>query len=414
MAKKMTTIVIMAFLNAFILSEVKSAIDENHSHYIYGTINTDDGESYTGQIRWGKEEAFWYDYFNSTKLENDNLIHLSRQELKDLDRKDSWVSTSWFGWTRRHSYNYNNHTHSFKCQFGDIKSIEPQRGSRVKVELKNGETIRLSGGSNDIGVIVRIHDSELGMVKIDWDNISDITFSSAPANLESAYGGPLYGTVETTSGDFTGYIQWDHDERMADDELNGDTKGGELDIPFGKILKIEKNYRGSEVTMQSGRTFNLHGTNDVDDDNRGIIVNILGMGRVDIPWDEFLEVTFEHESSNQANWPDNSNSQQLNGTVTTLDGSNYSGDMIFDLDEYYDMEILDGKNDGIEYFFPFRYIRSIKPKNDRATYVTLQNGEKILLEDSVDVTEDNDGVLVKNDGEDYKYIPWSEVEEIKF
>ena len=411
----MILILMTAFINAFMLSEIKSAIDAHHSHYIYGTISTEDGESYTGQIRWGKEEAYWYDHFNSTKIENENLIHLSRQELKDLDRRDSWVSTSWFGWSRNHYYN-SDHSHSFTCQFGDIQSIKPQRGSRVKVQLKNGETIRLSGGSNDIGATVRIHDSELGIVKLDWDNIAEINFHTAPADIESAFGAPLYGTVETTSGDFTGYIQWDHDERMADDELNGDTRGGELDIPFGKIKLIEKTFRGSEVTMNSGRVFHLTGSNDVDDDNRGIIVNILDMGRVDIPWDEFIQVTFETEIDNQAISPSNYTSKQLNGSVETIEGKNLSGDLIFDLDEFYDLEILDGDNEGLEYSLPFRYISSIKPKNDRATYVTLQNGKKLLLEDSVDVTEDNDGILIKvgNDEEEYEYIPRSESEEIKF
>ena len=205
---------------------------------------------------------------------------------------------------------------------------------------------------------------------------------------------------------------------MADDELNGDTRGGELDIPFGKIKLIEKTFRGSEVTMNSGRVFHLTGSNDVDDDNRGIIVNILDMGRVDIPWDEFIQVTFETEIDNQAISPSNYSSKQLNGSVETIEGKNLSGDLIFDLDEFYDLEILDGDNEGLEYSLPFRYISSIKPKNDRATYVTLQNGKKLLLEDSVDVTEDNDGILIKvgndEEEEEYEYIPWSEVEEIKF
>lgn len=394
------------------MTEVKSAMDDHHSQYIYGTITTEDDETYTGQIRWGKEEAFWYDHFNSTKIENDNLIYLSRQELRELEKNDSWVSTSWFGWSRNRYYN-NDHNHSFTCQFGDIQSIQPQRGSRVRVQLRNGETLRLSGGSNDIGATVRIHDSELGVIRLDWDNISDITFEKAPATIESAYGAPLYGTVETTAGDFTGYIQWDHDERLAEDELNGDSKGGELDIPFGKIKVIEKNRRGSRVTMQSGRTFNLYGSNDVDADNRGIIVNIMGMGRVDIPWDEFHQVTFTDIPANQTLETYNE-SKPLSGSVITLDGETYSGNLIYDLDETFDLEILDGENDRLEYSLPFRYIQTIKPKNDRATYVTLRNGEKLLLEDKVDVTDENDGILVSTSDDDYEYIPWSEVEVINF
>jgi hypothetical protein len=410
MANKIFLLVITSFLNAFILSEVQSAMTEDNSIFLYGTITTEDDQTYTGQIRWGKEEAFLFDFFNATKIENENLIHLSRSEVKELDKQNSWVSTGWFGWSRS-SY-INNHTHSFVCQFGDILAIKPQRGDRVKVMLRNGEVLRLSGGSNDIGATVRIHDAELGMIKIDWDNISEVRFETAPDNMESAYGAPLFGQVETRSGNFTGYVQWDHDERLADDELNGDTKGGELDIPFGKIQRIKKTFSGSEVTMQSGRSFKLYGSNDVDDDNRGIIVNIMGMGRVDIPWEEFEQVTFSEPT--QSTWSSSYESKPLSGSIETVDGNAYSGEIIFDLDERYDLEILDGDNDDLEYSLPFRYVSKIKPKNDEATYVTLRNGEQLLLEDSVDVNDDNDGILVADGTDDYKYIRWSDVEEIRF
>ncbi len=409
MANKFILLLMTAFLNAFILSEVQSAMTDDNSIFLYGTITTEDDQSYTGQIRWGKEEAFLFDFFNSTKIDNDNLIHLSRSELKDLDKQNSWVSTGWFGWSHT-SYN-NDHTHSFVCQFGDILAIKPQRGNRVKVMLKNGEVLRLSGGSNDIGATVRIHDEELGMIKIDWDNIFEVRFESAPANMESAYGAPLYGTVETSSGEFKGYVQWDHDERLADDELNGDTRGGELDIPFGKIKTIKKTFSGSEVTMRSGRSFKLHGSNDVDDDNRGIIVNIMGMGRVDIPWEEFEQVTFTEPAN--TTWSSGYEGKAISGSVETTDGDKYSGEIIFDLDESYDLEILDGENKDLEYSLPFRYVSKIKPKNDEASYITLRNGEKLLLEDSVDVNDDNDGILVADGPDDYRYIKWSEVEEIR-
>ena len=33
--------------------------------FIYGEITVKNGDTYQGPIRWGKEEAFWHDMFNS-------------------------------------------------------------------------------------------------------------------------------------------------------------------------------------------------------------------------------------------------------------------------------------------------------------------------------------------------------------
>ena len=41
--------------------------------FLYGTVETNSGNNYTGLIRWGTEEAFWDDLFNSAK---DDLPYL--------------------------------------------------------------------------------------------------------------------------------------------------------------------------------------------------------------------------------------------------------------------------------------------------------------------------------------------------
>ncbi len=52
-----------------------------------------------------------------------------------------------------------------------------------------------------------------------------------PHKLEDKFGEPLYGTVETYDGTYSGYIQWDHDERIATDKLDGDAEDGKMSIP---------------------------------------------------------------------------------------------------------------------------------------------------------------------------------------
>ena len=39
--------------------------------FIYGTVTTEDGRTFTGPIRWEDEEVFWTDHFNGSKDGND-------------------------------------------------------------------------------------------------------------------------------------------------------------------------------------------------------------------------------------------------------------------------------------------------------------------------------------------------------
>lgn len=410
MKQKLLALILSAFLNAFILTELQSAMNDS-ALYIHGTVVTVEGDSFTGQIRWGKEEAFWFDHFNSTKPDNDNLDYLSRSELAALDddRSDRrWYHRYW-SWS---SYGINDHTHSFACEFGDIESLRPGRGDRVLVTLRNGEVLRLDGGSNDVGATISIHDDEVGLIRLDWEDLDLISFANAPVGMESAFGDPLYGTVHTYAGTFTGYVQWDHDERLSSDELNGRSSGGKLDIPFSKIKVISKTRGGVEVEMLSGREFDLTGSNDVDSRNRGIIVNISGMGRVDIPWEEFEKVVFMETPATPTVAVREQTISKLSGTVTTLDGKRYSGEMVYDLDEAYDLEILDGMDKDVAYLLPFRHVKSIKPQNRNACLISMANGQKITLRNKVDVSDDNDGILIGDLNDDPVYIPWSEVEEV--
>jgi len=185
-------------------------------------------------------------------------------------------------------------------------------------------------------------------------------------------------------------------------------------IPFGNIKSIEKNFRGSTVVMQSGRTLDLTGSNDVNDENRGIIVNLVNMGRVDIPWDEFIKIEFESLPTRvDVSYDRYTMPQTLSGSVESISGDQLSGRMIYDLDENYNLEILNGIHEDIEYFIPFRYVESIRPRNREKSLVKFTNGETLLLEGKVDINEENDGVLVFRSDDDYSYVPWEDIEEIK-
>ena len=147
------------------------------------------------------------------------------------------------------------------------------RGKRtVFLTLKNEDRMEVSGGSNDINAKINILDQEAGELTLKWNKIRMIEFMAVSRPLEKKFGEPLFGTVDTQSGQFRGFIQWDHQECVDTDKLDGDCENGDISIEFGKIKSIEKHRRGSLVTLHSGKEYYIYGTNDVNDDNRGIII----------------------------------------------------------------------------------------------------------------------------------------------
>ncbi|MCZ8217467.1 MAG: hypothetical protein O9262_14580, partial [Cyclobacteriaceae bacterium] len=287
----------------------------------------------------------------------------------------------------------------------------------VNVELQNGTKFSLLGeGYNDVGLEIRIMDKEMGQVEVEWNRIQKVEFIKTPKRIENKFGNPLYGTVEAYGKKFTGYIQWDHDERISTDKLDGDSEDGDFSIEMGKIKSIERTGGRSLVVLKSGRELRMDGSNDVSSGHRGVIVMNNDFPSIDIPWDEFDKVTFtEFIGSPGITYDDFKQQKALTGTITTQDGKTLSGKIVYDLDEEFQHELLQGKNNDFEYTIPFHRIKRIEQASLNRCLVELKSGEKLSLTDTQDVNEKNQGVLVFSDAKsDPKYIPWEEVKSIDF
>ena len=127
----------------------------------------------------------------------------------------------------------------FVARFGDIREIRPLRGERAEVTLKNGTTWRLDGGSNDIGAAIHVEDPIHGDVDLPWKEIERIVLEPVRMRTGQAAARPdrapararrLYGEVATDAGTFTGFIQWDSQECLTTDRLDGDTDEGRLSL----------------------------------------------------------------------------------------------------------------------------------------------------------------------------------------
>ena len=423
------------FIGVFFLIIIGNVFGNDFDGYIYGKVYTVEDQVFEGVIRWGEEEIFWDDHFNANKDGNENIKELTKKEKKRL------VESIRLNKKNEHrnndnliiklaklldildvddgniSYNYNyNFGHLFMCQFGNIKEIKITGQDSVEVVFRDGSDMEFEGGSNDMGADVTVYISEIGKTKIDWDFIKKIEFSDTP-NIEGHdVGKPLYGEVITDNGRYEGFIIWDKDERISDDKLDGNYKGRSFSINFKNIKTIEKMGSGSEIKLKSGKDLYLYGSNDVNDENRGIIVKTARY-RVVISWDEFEKIEFKNYTNKFKKYSDYKNISKLSGKVYKNKGNlKYDGEFVFDLDEEYNFEIYHGKNmNDIEYLIPFRYIEKLKRLNYNYSSVELINGEKFKFGDTQDSTDDNTGILFKRMTEGLpRYILWEDVDYITF
>jgi hypothetical protein len=375
--------------------------------YIYGTVETESGASYTGLLRWDTEESFWDDHFNSTKTD---LPYL--EEHRDETRKRNRIKI--FGVTVGYRWDESAASRQFLARFGDIREIRARRSEKIEVTMQDGETHTLDGGSNDIGGTIAVDDESLGRVKLEWAKIEKIVFKPTPATVEPE-GYRLFGKVETAAGEFEGFVQWDLQECLSTDKLDGASDDGDLSIEMGRIAAIEKRNRsGSWIEMKDGRKLLLEGTNDVDASLRGIFVEDERYGRVMVSWEAFERLEFREVGKSGRGYESYAGASPLRGTVTDYEDRTLAGRLVFDLDETASWELLNGNREGVEYHIPFALIRAVEPQRGEASRVVLASGAELVLSDGQDVSESNDGVVVVRDDGRQVYLPWSDVKRVEF
>jgi len=385
--------------------------------FLYGRITTIEGRTYEGRLRWGKgggQEAFWGDYFNGAKDGNPWAAHAPVERLPKESRP---VEILGFEVARReHPIDLGR---LFMARFGDIARIEAS-GDQVRVTLKSGtvfDLARLEASDFDDGV--RVWDGSRGAV--DLDSLRIRTIELLPTAPLAAVPDRLHGTVRTRQGDFTGFVQWDREECVGSDGLDGKTADGELSLRFDTIRSIARSGDGARVTLLDGREIELSGTNDVGDGNRGLYVDDPRYGRVLVSWDAFERVDWSPGDAVGTGpaYGDFPPGRPLAGSVTTRAGRRLAGRLVFDLDESQTTETLDAPSGGVDYTLPFGLIASIVPGREKGdaqrARVTLQNGEELQLERSGDLSELNAGLLVFAVGQQRpEYVPWADVGRVDF
>ncbi|MEQ9570013.1 MAG: hypothetical protein RLN75_07455 [Longimicrobiales bacterium] len=349
----------------------------SHPGLIHGRVTMDDGTVYEGRLRWGgDEEALWTHHFNGRKV----------------------------GKAR-----------PFLARFGDIARIET--GLReIRVILKSGAASTLDRfEADDLADGLRIWDADRGVVDLGEWRIRTVEFLPGPAVGEGPR--PLHGTVRTTQGDFTGFLQWDREAGLVTDTLVGMGPDGEFRVRFDAIAAIERRSPESAlVTLVDGTALVLADTRHVGDGHRGVYVDDARYGRVLVSWDAFERVAFD-DGGTGPGYDDFPIGRPLEGTVTTRSGDRLAGRIVYDLDERQTTETLDAPRRGIDYLITFDLIAAIELPGGGAggppARVTLRSGETVALERAGDLGSGNGGVQIFGEGdEDPRFVPWADVARI--
>ena len=416
MTKRIGTIlaasfVLAAFVGANAGGSESKAVESPVEGYIYGTIETKAGKTHTGVLRWDDEEAFWDDLFHSSKTK---LPFEDYAEDPEADDGASW----WERMAVKITGDLDLHRESrvVAVRFGYLRQVRVTGANDAVLTLRDGSELEVEGYSNDVGTTITVFDAKPGRIEVPWKKIDTITFAATPVDADPG-SFRLHGTVSTSEGEFVGYIQWDNEECLSTDRLDGDTDDDErVRLEMGDIRSIERlDRRSSLVVLKDGAEMELSGTNDVDDDIRGIHVEDARFGRVEVAWDEFDRVVFDDPSGSGASYAAYSVPKHLSGTVALHGGDWRTGDLVFDLDEEWTWEMLDGSSNEIDYTVPFSLVASIETMGRSGCRVRLRNGLELDLEDSHDVGEDNSGVVVipKSKGEP-AHVKWPEIAKITF
>jgi hypothetical protein len=316
----------------------------------------------------------------------------------------------------------NNNTrimHQFSIPFGHLRSIQREEEGWASITLKEGSTFRVRA-TGDLGSHMRgIEVMPAGQepISLKWADLKRVDFASTPAATGTTATPParqrLYGTVTTREDAFTGFVVWDRDEALLADTLDGESAGKKHEIAFSDILYIAREgYQASRVGLHDGTEIKLSGTNDVDDDNRGILISVPGIGQVAVEWDEFIRLDLAAAPPSPA-YETFDGGYRLHGRMTAADGTVHDGAITWDKDERFSWETLDGRSGDVDYAIPFANIASIENTGRRGAVVHLRNGMTLELRGSNDVNEENKGISVESRDGQRVEVNWDAFQAIE-
>jgi len=379
---------------------------------IFGTVVLEDGNEITGSIRWDEEEYLWIQQFNGKKHTGPDLSKLSAKNRNLIEESIPGPQVEVFGltvefvkWLGDSEIEPN----EFAVRFGSIRKMDFKRDELLELTLHNGKTMLVEGGSNDFDTDIIVIDTAGSESKLDWDDIDLIHFENGPANAVR-FDDQLFGTVTTEFGTFSGQVVWDKDERFGDEQLDWEEGDNEKSADFKQIKRISKLDDGSRISLISGEELDVDGTNDVNDENRGLYVIGADFGFANIPWSAFISVEF-HQPVNVAAQKDFTQESTLRADVQTQDRQYENIEVSLDLDRNHTAESLFAKVGTVRLNIPLSQINQISINNDQVAIATISGNSYPVSMDSVNKRTP---YLLLLEGDQQQLLAWKDIREINF
>lgn len=362
---------------------------------IFGEITTVQNQTYKGFITWGGMKNHWIDLFTASKMNNPYSRYFNEDDgVVFYSNGQAFAKPP---------------SHIFCCRFGNLSSILLTGENEIQLELKNGEKMTVVKGSpSDINTSIQITTAE-GSIRLKWEYISEIRFMEADNNIQPE-NSSVAGIAKTKQGVYKGLITWNSNKRRnkeKNDAINTFLNKMEKIVQDRKIFKVlpkDHSFK-NPIAIKSELLYPVE----------NVMVNMPNIGSVTIPAAQLEEIEIIPVSElSLLSYNDFPAPQKITGEVNTRNGEQVTGNLAYDLDESLNIEILDGKNDNINYQIPFKYIRSIEPKNYKYSYITLISGSHLSLGEGADVSRENSGIIILGSNELPIYIQWNEVKSILF
>jgi hypothetical protein len=388
-----------------------SGLAAQASDRIYARVQDASGERYEGYVRWDRNEAVWWDLLDASREPDRDVLALVRgeDETESLQRSVEFLGVR-ISWTEDPDEAL---SAQVGIRFGHLRSLRPIGDDRAEVVFRSGQVVELYGGSTDLGVDMRgltVEDPVRGSVELGWRDLELVAFGAAPESSARPSARRLYGTVEDRWGNrFRGYVSWNLDAVLTSDALRGREEGRQRVISFGNVEALERmSAREVGVSLSGGERVVLEGS------HRGVQVFDPGLGRVEVPWRELRAVRFEEPEDGVGGHAAFDGGARLEGVVETEDGETLTGRLVWDADEAWSWEMLDGDWRGLEFVIEFGQLASIARVGSARVRATLRDGRVFELEGSNDVNDGNRGLVVEADGRDPVVIPWDRFRRVTF
>ena len=368
---------------------------------IYGTIQTTDGREVTGTIRWDRNEVFW-----------DDVLDAQKTAVADLpaEPEPEGLRLNVLGW-KLDLGDRRGRAWGLTVPFGNIRSIE-REGDGARIELQGGGTIEAVGhGSTDLGpslrsVVVRAPDG--AETELAWPEIARVWLREGPDESRRD-GERLYGTLRLRDGSsLTGFVSLDKNLALTTDSVRG---GGRVDageVGLGDVRSLVRRVGGRAAVVPRAADAADPTATEVEISN--VDLAVPGVGHAGIDWDDCERLDFAPAPASPRY--DSFGGRRIRGTVETVDGAAHAGKIVWDMDEAWTFEAVDGRAGEVYWSVPFDSIDSIEPRGRDAAKLVLRGGSELVLSGTHDVNQDNRGILVIEDGGLTHEIEWGDLRKV--